>query len=172
MVKDLTPVNPSDESSLSPREIAELKEKIAQFARENEIFKKGNDPIGEKIVKSSIFETINTLITQYPVKAVYKTLGIPRSSYYDFQKPQRSPRAMDNKLIKEHILKTHLESNHRYGSSKIHEYMKKKEKLHKIPGLKRIQRFIKHMGLFAVVIKRLNRKNSKTTKEDLPNLLK
>lgn len=39
-VKDLTPTDPSDEEALSPREIAELKKKMAQIEQENEILKK------------------------------------------------------------------------------------------------------------------------------------
>lgn len=39
-VKDLTPTDPTDEGSLSPREIAELKKKIAQIEQETEFLKK------------------------------------------------------------------------------------------------------------------------------------
>lgn len=47
-VKELTPINPSDENSLSPREISELKKKIAQIEQENEILKKAMAILAKK----------------------------------------------------------------------------------------------------------------------------
>ncbi|WP_420829657.1 DDE-type integrase/transposase/recombinase [Crassaminicella indica] len=48
--------------------------------------------------------------------------------------------------------------------------MKKEKLLETIPSLKRVQRFMKNMGLFAVLIKRFKYKNTKTTNKNLPNL--
>lgn len=64
-----------------------------------------------------------------------------------------------------------MESKGRYGAPKIHEQMKKEKLLETIPSLKKVQRLTRNMGLFAVVIKRFKYKNTKTTNEELPNLL-
>lgn len=111
------------------------------------------------------------ITNEYPVKCVCEALSVPRSSFYLFQKPKESLRAIENRIIKEHILRIHMESKRRYGAPKIHEKMKSEAKLEIIPSLKRIQRLMKNMGLFAVVIKRYKHKNSKVNNDELPNLL-
>lgn len=115
---------------------------------------------------------INVITNEYPVMCVCEALSVPRSSFYLFQKPKESPRAIENRIIKEHILRIHMESKRRYGAPKIHEKMKSEAILEIIPSLKRIQRLMKNMGLFAVVIKRYKPKNSKANNDELPNLLK
>lgn len=64
-----------------------------------------------------------------------------------------------------------MESKGRYEAPKIHEQIKKEKLIETIPSLKRVQRLMRNMGLFAVVIKRFKYKNTKATNEELPNLL-
>lgn len=47
-VKDLTPVDPTNEESMSPKEIAELKKQMAQMQQENEILKKAMAILAKK----------------------------------------------------------------------------------------------------------------------------
>lgn len=84
---------------------------------------------------------------------------------------KESIRSKENRLIKEHIQRIFDQSKGRYGAPKIHEIIKKEQLLKVIPSLKRIQRFMKHMGLFAVVFKRFRPQRSKSNDEALPNLL-
>lgn len=64
-----------------------------------------------------------------------------------------------------------MDSKGRYGSPKIREKMKSEGILETIPSLKRIQRLMNRLGLFSKTIKRFRPHKTKSTNEDLPNLL-
>ena len=79
---------------------------------------------------------------------------------------------MENKLIKEHIARIFIESKGIYGAPKIHEIIKKEKLLEKPPSLKRVQRLMKNLGLFAKTIKKFKPKKSRACDLELPNYLK
>ena len=80
----------------------------------------------------------------YNTKALCLTLGISRSSYYIFNKPKVAKRAVENKIIKDHISRMFIDNKGLYGVPKIHEIIKKQQLVENPPRLKRVQRLMKN----------------------------
>lgn len=97
---------------------------------------------------------------------------MPRSSFYAQDKVKYSARYIENKCIKEHILRIFMSSKGRYGAPKILKKIKTEKLLDNFPSLKRIQRLMKKLGLRSIVTKKFKPQSTKPTTEDLPNLLK
>jgi len=108
----------------------------------------------------------------YNTKALCITLGIPRSSYYAFNSPKVPKRAVENKIIKEHISRIFIDNKGLYGAPKIYEIIKTQQLIiENPPSLKRVQRLMKNLGLFARTIKKFRPKKSKSCDLELANNL-
>lgn len=97
---------------------------------------------------------------------------MPRSTFYALKKPKFSARYIENKIIKEHILRIFMDSKGRYGAPKIYKIFKQDKIMKQVPSLKRIQRLMKKLGIRAIITKKYKPQKSVSTNQDLPNLLK
>ena len=83
-----------------------------------------------------------------------EVLGIARASYYKALNKEELPRSKETRLLKEYIKKIYDESEGRYGSPKIHKQLLEIYSL-KV-NEKRVQRLMREMDLYSVIIKNTN----------------
>ena len=83
-----------------------------------------------------------------------EVLGIARASYYKALNKEELPRSKETRLLKEYIKKIYDESEGRYGSPKIHKQLLEIYIL-KV-NEKRVQRLMREMDLYSVIIKNTN----------------
>ncbi|MGG1127175.1 hypothetical protein ABHN05_20515 [Brevibacillus laterosporus] len=56
---------------------------------------------------------------KYSVQTMCEVLNLSRSTYYQFQKKEASPRHKENQLITKRMIEIHQDSKGHYGASKI-----------------------------------------------------
>ncbi|WP_242976284.1 IS3 family transposase [Clostridium thermopalmarium] len=141
--------------------------KIARLEEENEILKKGHGHIREKV--DSIFKFIDDNKDKHDVKLMCKLLKVSRSSYYKSLNQVESKRSIENKRLKEEILKIYNDNKKRYGAPKIHKILiRQGESI----SLKRVQRFMNELGIKSIVCKKYKPYSSKNKVEERENILK
>ena len=80
-----------------------------------------------------------------------KLLKVSRSSYYKSLNQVESKRSIENKRLKEEILKIYNDNKKRYGAPKIHKILiRQGESI----SLKRVQRFMNELGIKSIVCKK------------------
>ncbi len=99
-----------------------------------------------------------------------EVLGIARASYYKALNKEELPRAKENRFLKETIKKIYDESEGRYGSPKIHKQLIEIYNL-KISE-KRVQKLMREMDLYSVIVKKYKHHSSKNVVEGLENVLR
>jgi putative transposase len=96
-------------------------------------------------------------------------LKFPRSTYYKVINHQKSTREKFNEILDEKILNIYKDSKKRYGATKIHRALDKQGI--KV-SLKKVQRRMRHLGIYAIVNKKYRPLKSNKCIEQLPNLIK
>lgn len=81
-IKQLSPIEVSDNEDISTREYQAMKKRIAQLETENEILKKSYRHIRKKTI-DEIVAFIEKYKVKYTVKLICKVLKFPRSTYYE-----------------------------------------------------------------------------------------
>jgi transposase InsO family protein len=105
----------------------------------------------------------------YSVSFICETLGLPRSSFYQFLQPKESRRTRENRAIDETILRIYGASNGILGAPKIHQLMRQEG--WEI-SLKRVQKRMRLLGIRSVAHKKFRAQSAeKTPQKDYPNLL-
>ena len=98
-----------------------------------------------------------------------RLLKVSRSSYYKSLKQIESRRSIENKRLKEKILKIYNDNKKRYGAPKIHKILTNQgESI----SLKRVQRFMNDLGIKSIVCKKYKPHSSKAKVEERENILK
>jgi putative transposase len=98
-----------------------------------------------------------------------KLLKVSRSSYYKSLNQVESKRSIENKRLKEEILKIYNDNKKRYGAPKIHKILiRQGESI----SLKRVQRFMNELGIKSIVCKKYKPYSSKNKVEERENILK
>ena len=98
-----------------------------------------------------------------------RLLKVSRSSYYKSLKQIESRRSIENKRLKEKILKIYNDNKKRYGAPKIHKILTNQgESI----SLRRVQRFMNDLGIKSIVCKKYKPHSSKAKVEERENILK
>ncbi|WP_124068240.1 IS3 family transposase [Clostridium sp. E02] len=104
----------------------------------------------------------------YTVKLICKALHFPRSTYYKALVRVPSKRQQEAERQKAKIKEIWLDSKSRYGAPKIHNVLTRKgENI----SLKRVQRYMKDMGICSIVVKKFRYYSEKTTPDERENIL-
>ena len=105
----------------------------------------------------------------YVVKKLCKVFDVPRRIFYAKLNYTASNREIENKKIKDEIIKIYKESKGRYVAPKTHVILIRNG--FKI-SLKRTQKLIVQLGIKSIVIKKFKATSNKKVKEGLENVLK
>ncbi|WP_139904815.1 IS3 family transposase [Clostridium thermarum] len=98
-----------------------------------------------------------------------KLLKVSRRSYYKSLNQVESKRSIENKRLKEEILKIYNDNKKRYGVPKIHKTpINQGESI----NLKRVQSFMNDLGIKSIVCKKYKTYSSKNKVEERENILK
>ncbi|MGE7950126.1 IS3 family transposase [Lysinibacillus sp. NPDC093688] len=125
-----------------------LEARIKQLEMENEYFKKVEclSSTQGKITKQDKVKVVYELRHKYPVKALVKLAGIPRSTYYDLVK--RMNRPDPDADLKAEIKAIYEEHEGRYGYRRIRDELANRgQKVNH----KKVQRIMKELGLKCLV---------------------
>ncbi|WP_242847898.1 IS3 family transposase [Inediibacterium massiliense] len=166
-IKALSPINVSEEETMTMKEYKTMKKRIAQLEMENEILKKGYRHIRKKTV-DEIIKFINTNQQKYTVKLICKVLKFSRSTYYKALFRVPSNRQLESQNLKTKIKAIYLESKKRYGAPKIQKILEVKGHY---ASLKRVQRFMASMNLYSIVVKKYRHHSSKVDILERENIL-
>ncbi|TDT45656.1 IS3 family transposase [Fonticella tunisiensis] len=98
-----------------------------------------------------------------------RVLKLSRSSYYKHLNKVESKRSIENKRLKELIIKIYKDSKKRYGAPKIHKILISQGET---ISLKRVQRLMKDLEIKSIVCKKYKPHSSKTKIEGKENILK
>lgn len=110
--------------------------------------------------------------TRFSKTKLCKVLGIGRSSYYFCtQKRPLGKLALENKRLKEEIIRIYHEQDGIYGAPKIRQELLKLELPFKVSE-KRVQRIMKSLGLRSVVVKKFRPTKTDAVYNGGENLLK
>lgn len=96
-------------------------------------------------------------------------LGIARASYYKALIKDELPRAKETSELKVAIKRIYDESESRYGSTKIHRILTENNNF-KVSE-KRVQRLMREMKLYSVIVRKYKHHSSKDVIEGLENVL-
>ncbi len=167
-IKDFTPVDESDEESLTSKEVAEIQKENLKLKQELEILKKAMAIFAKKINATEVTNFIDQQKDNYPIQTMCDVLDIPRSTYYQSLNLTVSKRDQENNELTKKIIDIHTASNKRYGAPKIHRCLLKKG--YQI-GIKRVQRLMKKAGIRSIIVKKFRPTSSKETIVERENLL-
>ena len=103
----------------------------------------------------------------YGVKKLCKVLGVPRSTYYTKLNHIASNREIENKKIKDEIIKIYKENKGRYGAPKIHVILIRNG--FKI-SLKGTQKLMVQLSIKSIVIKKFKATSNKKVKKGLEKI--
>ena len=95
-------------------------------------------------------------------------LGVARSTYYKKLKKTKSKRELENEELKESIKRIYNDNKGLYGAPRIHHILCTEGFK---ASLKRVQRRMTELGLYAITVKKYKPHSSKRVKEDLENVL-
>ena len=98
-----------------------------------------------------------------------RVLKVSRSSYYKHLNKVESKRNIENKRLKELIIKIYKDSKKRYGAPKIHKILISQGET---ISLKRVQRLMNDLEIKSIVCKKYKPHSSKTKIEEKENILK
>ncbi|WP_376786072.1 IS3 family transposase [Brevibacillus laterosporus] len=87
-----------------------------------------------------------------------EVLNLSRSTYYQFQKKEPSPRHKENQLITKRMIEIHQDSKGRYGAPKIH-YLLNKEGFS--ISQKKVQRLMNKADIRSITRKKFRPQGSK-----------
>ncbi|MED3804193.1 IS3 family transposase, partial [Lysinibacillus xylanilyticus] len=134
--------------ALSEGSVEALEARIKQLEMENEYFKKVECLSSKqgKITKQDKAQVVYGLRHKYPVKALVKLAGIPRSTYYDLVK--RINRPDSDADLKAEIKSIYEEHEGLYGYRRIRDELTNRGK---IVNHKKVQRIMKELGLKCLV---------------------
>ena len=104
---------------------------------------------------------------KYNVSLMCKVLAIARSTYYYFKTKKPSKRSYENTSITQEIKDIYDESKGIYGAPKIHKIISKKFSV----SLKKVQRFMKNLGIRSVILKKYRPYSKKVKIEHRTNIL-
>ena len=96
-------------------------------------------------------------------------LGVARSTYYKSLDKTKSAREIENKELKAAIMRIYKANKGIYGAPRIH-YILGTEGF--TVSLKRVQRKMAELGLYAITVKKYKPHSNKKVKEGLENVLK
>ena len=102
----------------------------------------------------ALIPAIDTYKKYYGIARMCEFLGIARASYYKALNKEELPRAKENRFLKETIKKIYDESEGRYGTPKIHKQLIEIYNL-KVSE-KRVQKLMREMDLYSVIVKNIN----------------
>ncbi|MBM7108600.1 hypothetical protein SAM19_01984 [Brevibacillus laterosporus] len=105
---------------------------------------------------------------KYSVQTMCEVLNLSRSTYYQFQKKEPSPRHKENQLITKRMIEIHQNSKGRYGAPKIH-YLLNREGFS--ISQKKVQRLMNKDGIRSITRKKFRPQGSKNRVMERPNLL-
>lgn len=109
-------------------------------------------------------------MNDYDVTRICNILQVSRSSFYFYCKHNVPQRTIDDKKLKELIMKLWIDNYKRYGAPKIHKVLDKYHNIH--ISLKKVQRLMKSMNIKSIIIKSYKPKRSKPDEGDFVNILK
>lgn len=95
-------------------------------------------------------------------------MHFPRSTYYKALVRVPSKRQQEAERLKAKIKEIWLDSKSRYGALKIHNVLTRKGKN---ISIKRVQRYMKDMGICSIVVKKFRYHSEKTTPDERENIL-
>jgi putative transposase len=98
-----------------------------------------------------------------------RVLKVSRSSYYKYLKKVESKRSIENRRLKDTILKIYNDSKRRYGAPKIHKLLINHGEA---ISLKRVQKLMNDMGIKSIVCKKYKPQSSRNKVEEKENILK
>lgn len=96
-------------------------------------------------------------------------LGVARSTYYKSLEKTESNRDKENSELKVSIQRIYHDNKGRYGAPKIHYILVREG--YKV-SLKRVQRLMKDLNLYAITVKKYKPTSSKKVVDGLENVLK
>ncbi|KAB2327890.1 IS3 family transposase [Cytobacillus depressus] len=145
-----------------------LEARIKQLEMENEYFKKVECLSSKqgKITKQDKAHVVYELRHKYPVKALVKLAGIPRSTYYDLVKRMNRPDSDAD--LKAEIKSIYEEHEGRYGYRRIRDELVNRGK--KV-NHKKVHRIMKMLGLKCLVRLKKYRSYKGTVGKIAPNHL-
>ncbi|MDP5275218.1 IS3 family transposase [Chengkuizengella axinellae] len=146
----------------------ELEARIKQLEMENEYPKKVEclSSNQRKITKQDKAQVVYGLRHKYPVKALVKLAGIPRSTYYDLVKRMNRPERDAN--LKVEIKAIYEEHEGRYGYRRIRDELTNRgQKVNH----KKVQRIMKELGLKCLVRMKKYKSYKGTVGKIAPNIL-
>ncbi|MGU8806692.1 IS3 family transposase [Clostridium perfringens] len=167
-IKDVKEIKVDENEVMTLKEVKALKKEMARIKEENEILKKGYGHICNKKL-DEVIEFINNNKNKHDIKTMCTVLGVARSTYYKSFDKTKSARELENEELKSAIKKIYKENKGIYGAPRIHHILG-------IEGfnvsLKRVQRLMTELGLYAITVKKYKPHSSKKIAEDLENVLK
>ncbi|MFC5587516.1 IS3 family transposase [Sporosarcina soli] len=145
-----------------------LEARIKQLEMENEYFKKVECLSSKqgKITKEDKAQVVYELRHKYPVKALVKLAGIPRSTYYNLV--QRMNRPDPDADLKAEIKAIYEEHEGRYGYRRIRDEL---ENRGQNVNHKKVQRLMKEIGLKCIVRMKKYKSYKGTVGKIAPNIL-
>ncbi|AYK05658.1 IS3 family transposase [Brevibacillus laterosporus] len=166
-IKEFTPLGEAGQS-IAPKEIATMQKGMFRLKQENEIPKKGYGHIREKVEIAELNQFIAANREKYSVQTMCEVLNLSRSTYYQFQKKEHSPRHKENQLITKRMIEIYQDSKGRYGAPKIH-YLLNREGFS--ISQKKVQRLMIKADIRSITRKKFRPQGSKDRVMERPNLL-
>lgn len=167
-IKDVKEIKISEDDVITLKEVKELKKEIARIKEENEILKKSYGHICNQKLEILI-EIIDSNKDKYDIKTMCTVLGVARSTYYKSFDKTKSRREIENDELRIAIKRIYNENKGLYGAPRIH-YILNKEGFG--ISLKRVQKLMKELNLYAKTIKKYRPQSTKKVSEGLENVLK
>ncbi|MFT8708754.1 MAG: IS3 family transposase [Sporolactobacillus sp.] len=167
-IKKLTSIPLEDGKSFTPEDFLKLKKEIRRIQEENDILKKANGHIRQKVTSAEIHVLINNLQEKHSIKTVCQVLNMPRSTYYQMKGACESSLTRENRQLTQHIQQIYTESRPCYGAPKIRIQLKKEGFS---VSLKRVQRLMRRAHLRSIIVKKYRPHASQGPVENRRNVL-
>ncbi|MFJ7935968.1 IS3 family transposase [Sporosarcina sp. NPDC096371] len=157
-----------DKQSINEGSVEALQAELEQLRMENALVKKVERLSSKqgKITKLDKAQVIYELRHEFPVKALVKLAGIPRSTYYDLLKQINRPDP--DASLKKEIKEIYEEHAGRYGYRRIRDEL---ENRGQIVNHKKVQRIMKELGLKCLVRMKKYKSYKGTVGKIAPNIL-
>ncbi len=152
-IKDVKEIKVDENEVMTLKEVKALKKEMARIKEENEILKKKS--YGHICNKKldEVIEFINNNKNKHDIKTMCTVLGVARSTYYKSFDKTKSTRELENEELKSAIKRIYKENKGIYGAPRIH-YILGIEGFN--VSLKRVQRRMSELGLYAITVKNTN----------------
>lgn len=161
-------ISNSNEQSVSKSDFLELKRQLAKVTEERDILKKSINHIRreKEVSAADMTKTIQTLALN--VRLSCQLLGLPESSYYERIKRRPSKSLLRRQRLAQEIALLFKTYKGIYGAPKIHQLLiKQGERV----GIKLVQKIMKQLGLYSVVIKKFKPGYARTDHINRENLI-